>query len=149
MRKMMIVGLVLLGSSSALLISFGSQSLIPRPDPLSKRQMAISIAAADERVPSPKIIDKLEITLSGNRCVRNIELWNRRYAFGLDDNHVLNTHKIAFSLKRVGSTTPPGREIVTYRLFPELDDSQFDRVDGYYLFPSGRVIVTYCGPNRS
>ena len=112
------------------------------------RQMAISLAAADERKPSAKVVEKLERALSRNRCIGDINLWSRRYAFGLDDNHRLSTDRINFSLKRAGSAMRPGREIVPFRLFPVLDDSQFNRADGYYVPSSGRAKVTYCGPNR-
>ena len=120
----------------------------PALDRLANRQLGISLAAADERKPSTSLINKLERVLSRTRCVGDINLWSRRYAFGLDQDYRLSTDRIDFSLKRMGSATRPSREIVTFRLFPVLDDSQFNRADGYYVPSSGKAKVTYCGSNR-
>jgi len=144
----MIVGLATLLSSSALLMGLVSQSATQEMDAVTRRQMAISVAAADERMPSSKIIDVLESTLSRSGCVGQISRWSRRYAFGLNDRGALSTDKIIFALKRVHSGIPAVREVVPYRLFPDLDDADFDRVDGYYIPSSKSLKVTYCGPNR-
>jgi hypothetical protein len=143
------LGLVVMLSSSALLIGLNDQTATQNIDPMTRHQMAIQIAAADERMPSVAIIEMLEATLSQDACVGDISLWDRRYAFGLNDSDALSTDKINFSLKRVHAGALGDQKILTYRLFPELDDSEFDRVDGYYVPSIRRVKVAYCGPNRS
>ena len=141
-------GLLMMLGSFAMLAGSSGQASSQDIDPVTRHQMAVQIAAADQRIPSASTIEMLESTLSRDACVEDISLWNRRYAFGLNDHDALSTDKINFSLKRVQAGESGTLKILTFRQFPELDDSEFDRVDGYYV-PSGKsVTVTFCGPNR-
>lgn len=116
-------------------------------DPVTRRQIAISEAMLDRRVPSDKALDNLEAILSKDTSVGNVSKWSRRYSFGLNKEMALSPDKIRFSLRKSNKYIGT-RKSLTYRMFAELDDSQFYRVDGYYNVQSRELKITYRGPNK-
>ena len=123
-----------------------SPVVVEKVDGVTRRQIAVSVAVGDPRTPTRAAIDELEPLLTRERCVNGISRWSRRYAFGLNERDILTTDRIDFALR--SPAVARTRQVVSYGAFPELDDRQYERVDGYYQPSTGQIRTTYCGPNR-
>ena len=95
--------------------------------------------------PAPQIIDRVERTLSKNRCVKPLSQWWRHYAFwhqGTTDTRFIKVWFI-----EAGHDHLPAGRFITQPEPPAVDDSQFRLVSGKYEIATDRFVQFKCGFN--
>ena len=109
------------------------------------------VACSDEapKKPDAAAIDRLEQRLSADECIRPLQRWSRRYAYGFDPRTGgARTDTIHFLFQEAGKYEfREGRSVVTPDEFITIDDRPYRIATGTYTVASDQLELHSCGPN--
>ena len=98
--------------------------------------------------PSVGLVDALEAQIARDRCVGSLSRWERLYSFGLNDKREVDETKILFHYRQAGVYNfRAGRKVMAPLEWVNLDDGDYELVDGSYDSISGKLVIDFCGPN--
>lgn len=103
---------------------------------------------ANHRKPSGGLVDAVEVQVARDRCVGDLNRWERLYSFGLNDIREVDETKILFHYRQAGVYGfQAGRKVTTPAAWVNLDDRDYALVSGSFDRPSGKLVIDFCGQN--
>lgn len=102
----------------------------------------------NHRKPSMGLVEVVEAQVARNRCVGDLNRWERLYSFGLNDRREVDETKILFHYRQAGVYGfKVGRKVTTPAEWVNLDDRDYEFVSGSFDRPSGKLVIDFCRPN--